>query len=116
MKVLGIESSCDETGIAVLDTDSGEMQQRLYSQIERHREYGGVVPELASRDHVAKAGPMIVQLLEECGGVESLHGIVYTRGPGLMGALMVAERNNNPTRNSVRLNNPSLSLPSLLMH
>lgn len=89
MKVLGIESSCDETGIAILDTDSGEMQQRLYSQIERHREYGGVVPELASRDHVAKAGPMIQQLLDECGGVESLHGIVYTRGPGLMGALMV---------------------------
>lgn len=89
MKVLGIESSCDETGIAVLDTHTGELKQRLYSQIERHREYGGVVPELASRDHVAKAAPMIMELLEECGGVESVHGIVYTRGPGLMGALMV---------------------------
>jgi len=89
MKVLGIESSCDETGIAVLDVTSGEMHQRLYSQIERHREYGGVVPELASRDHVAKAAPMIVELLQQTGGVEELDGIVYTRGPGLMGALMV---------------------------
>ena len=89
MKVLGIESSCDETGIAVLDTQTGALQQRLYSQIERHREFGGVVPELASRDHVAKAAPMIMQLLDETGGADSLDGIVYTRGPGLMGALMV---------------------------
>ncbi len=89
MKVLGIESSCDETGIAVLDTETGELKQRLYSQIEAHREYGGVVPELASRDHVAKAAPMITQLLDETGGAETLDGIVYTRGPGLMGALMV---------------------------
>lgn len=89
MKILGIESSCDETGIAVLDVQTGELHQRLYSQIERHREYGGVVPELASRDHVAKAAPMIMQLLDETGGVESLDGIVYTRGPGLVGALMV---------------------------
>lgn len=89
MKVLGIESSCDETGIAILDTQTGELQQRLYSQIERHREYGGVVPELASRDHVSKAAPMIMDLLQQSGGVEVLDGIVYTRGPGLMGALMV---------------------------
>lgn len=89
MKVLGIESSCDETGIAILDTQTGEMHQRLYSQIERHREYGGVVPELASRDHVVKAAPMIMELLEQTGGVDQVDGIVYTRGPGLMGALMV---------------------------
>ena len=89
MKILGLESSCDETGIAILDVKSGELHQRLYSQIERHREYGGVVPELASRDHVAKAAPMIMQLLEETGGVNSIDGIVYTRGPGLVGALMV---------------------------
>ena len=89
MKILGLESSCDETGIAILDVNSGELHQRLYSQIERHREYGGVVPELASRDHVAKAAPMIMQLLDETGGVDSLDGIVYTRGPGLVGALMV---------------------------
>ncbi len=89
MKVLGIESSCDETGIALLDVETGELQQRLYSQIERHREYGGVVPELASRDHVAKTAPMIMELLAASGGKEQLDGIVYTRGPGLMGALMV---------------------------
>ena len=89
MKILGLESSCDETGIAILDVKSGELHQRLYSQIERHREYGGVVPELASLDHVAKAAPMIMQLLEETGGVNSIDGIVYTRGPGLVGALMV---------------------------
>ena len=89
MKVLGIESSCDETGIAIFDVDSGEMLQRLYSQIECHREYGGVVPELASRDHVVKAAPMIKDILQEAGGVNKIDGIVYTRGPGLMGALMV---------------------------
>ena len=89
MKVLGIESSCDETGIAVYDTESGQIWQRLYSQIEKHREYGGVVPELASRDHVVKAAPMLVDLLEEIGGTDVLDGIAYTRGPGLTGALMV---------------------------
>jgi N6-L-threonylcarbamoyladenine synthase len=89
MKVLGIESSCDETGIAVYDTESGQIWQRLYSQIEKHREYGGVVPELASRDHVVKAAPMLVDLLEEIGGTDALDGIAYTRGPGLTGALMV---------------------------
>lgn len=89
MKVLGIESSCDETGIAIFDTTNGSLEQRLYSQIERHREYGGVVPELASRDHVAKAAPMIDEILRHSGGIESIDGIAYTRGPGLMGALMV---------------------------
>ena len=72
MKILGIESSCDETGIAVYDTDSGELSQRLYSQIEKHREYGGVVPELASRDHVVKAAPMLRDLLNEIGSVDDL--------------------------------------------
>jgi len=89
MKVLGIESSCDETGIAVYDTDTGEIWQRLYSQIEQHREYGGVVPELASRDHIVKAAPMLVDILREIGGIAELDGIAYTRGPGLIGALMV---------------------------
>ena len=89
MKVLGIESSCDETGIAVYDTDSGDVRQRLYSQIEKHREYGGVVPELASRDHVVKAAPMIVELVDECGGIGAIDAVAYTRGPGLIGALMV---------------------------
>jgi len=89
MNVLGIETSCDETGLALYETDSGGLRQRLYSQIERHREYGGVVPELASRDHVAKAAPMLRELLEEAGGPAAIDGIVYTRGPGLVGALMV---------------------------
>ena len=89
MKILGLESSCDETGIAIYDTETGKMQQRLYSQIERHQEYGGVVPELASRDHVAKAAPMIQDILQETGGIESVDAIAYTRGPGLIGALMV---------------------------
>ncbi len=89
MKVLGIESSCDETGVAVFDTASGEIWQRLYSQVEKHREYGGVVPELASRDHVARAAPMLEELFGEIGGIEAIDAIAYTRGPGLIGALMV---------------------------
>jgi N6-L-threonylcarbamoyladenine synthase len=89
MKVLGIESSCDETGVAVYDSASGKIWQRLYSQIEQHREYGGVVPELASRDHIVKAAPMLVEILQEIGGIEELDAIAYTRGPGLIGALMV---------------------------
>ena len=89
MKVLGIETSCDETGIAVYDSDSGAIWQRLYSQIEKHREYGGVVPELASRDHVVKAAPMLGEILTEIGGVDAIDAIAYTRGPGLIGALMV---------------------------
>ncbi len=89
MKVLGIETSCDETGIAIYDTDSGAVWQRLYSQIEKHREYGGVVPELASRDHVTKAAPMLEQLLDEVGGIKVVDAFAYTRGPGLVGALMV---------------------------
>jgi len=89
MKVLGIESSCDETGIAVYDSDSGQIWQRLYSQIEKHREYGGVVPELASRDHVVKAAPMLSDIVREIGSIDDIDAITYTRGPGLIGALMV---------------------------
>ena len=89
MKVLGIESSCDETGIAVYDSESGQIWQRLYSQIEKHREYGGVVPELASRDHVVKAAPMLAEILQEIGSIDDIDAITYTRGPGLIGALMV---------------------------
>ena len=89
MKVLGLESSCDETGIAIFDTNTGKIWQRLYSQIEKHREYGGVVPELASRDHVTKAAPMIRNILAEFGSIGDIDAIAYTRGPGLIGALMV---------------------------
>ncbi len=89
MKVLGIETSCDETGIAVYDSATGKMLQRLYSQVDAHREYGGVVPEIASRDHVVKAAPMLRDILDEVGGIGEIDGIAYTRGPGLIGALMV---------------------------
>ena len=87
MKVLGIETSCDETGVAVYDTDAGLLAHALYSQIALHAEYGGVVPELASRDHVRKLLPLIRQTLAEAGmAVEDIDGVAYTAGPGLVGA------------------------------
>ncbi|MCZ6724027.1 MAG: tRNA (adenosine(37)-N6)-threonylcarbamoyltransferase complex transferase subunit TsaD [Gammaproteobacteria bacterium] len=89
MKVLGLESSCDETGIALFDTNTGRLWQRLYSQVEKHRPYGGVVPEIASRDHVVKVAPLIREILDEFGAIGDIDAIAYTRGPGLMGALMV---------------------------
>jgi N6-L-threonylcarbamoyladenine synthase len=89
MRVLGIETSCDETGVAVYDSRQGLLAHALYSQIKLHREYGGVVPELASRDHVQKLLPMVQEVVAEAGGPEALGGVVYTAGPGLMGALLV---------------------------
>ncbi|KGM51101.1 UGMP family protein [Lysobacter concretionis Ko07 = DSM 16239] len=90
MKVLGIETSCDETGVAVYDTRSGLLAHALYSQIALHAEYGGVVPELASRDHVRKLLPLIRQALAEAGmTVGGIDGVAYTAGPGLVGALLV---------------------------
>ncbi|MGO1003599.1 tRNA (adenosine(37)-N6)-threonylcarbamoyltransferase complex transferase subunit TsaD [Lysobacter sp. CA196] len=90
MKVLGIETSCDETGVAVYDTETGLRAHALYSQIALHAEYGGVVPELASRDHVRKLLPLIRQTLAESGlDVNELDGVAYTAGPGLVGALLV---------------------------
>ncbi len=90
MKVLGIETSCDETGIALYDSEAGLVADALYSQIELHSEYGGVVPELASRDHIRKTLPLIEQVLDEAGCQRSdIDGIAYTAGPGLVGALMV---------------------------
>ncbi|MGV8941968.1 MAG: tRNA (adenosine(37)-N6)-threonylcarbamoyltransferase complex transferase subunit TsaD [Lysobacter sp.] len=90
MKVLGIETSCDETGVAVYDTDTGLRAHALYSQIALHAEYGGVVPELASRDHVRKLLPLIRQTLAEAGmTVGEIDGVAYTAGPGLVGALLV---------------------------
>jgi N6-L-threonylcarbamoyladenine synthase len=88
--VLGIETSCDETGVAVHDSRRGLLAHALYSQIDLHAEYGGVVPELASRDHVRKLLPLIRQTLAEAGlGVGDLGGVAYTAGPGLVGALLV---------------------------
>lgn len=90
MRTLGIESSCDETGIAIYDADTGLMAHQIYSQVELHATYGGVVPELASRDHIRKTIPLIRQVLRESGTTpEQLDGVAYTAGPGLMGALLV---------------------------
>jgi N6-L-threonylcarbamoyladenine synthase len=89
-RVLGIETSCDETGIAVYDGERGLLAQAVYSQIEIHAEYGGVVPELASRDHVRKTLPLIRQVLDASGlDPASIDGVAYTAGPGLIGALLV---------------------------
>ena len=90
MLVLGIETSCDETGLAVYDSERGLLAHTLYSQVKLHAEYGGVVPELASRDHVRKIIPLLNLVLAEAGiSKADLQGIAYTSGPGLMGALMV---------------------------
>jgi N6-L-threonylcarbamoyladenine synthase len=90
MKTLGIETSCDETAIAVFDSDQGIIGESVYSQIKMHAEYGGVVPELASRDHCVK----IVQVLEDALGdidLSTIDQVAYTSGPGLLGALLIGE-------------------------
>lgn len=90
MLVLGIETSCDETGVAVYDSDRGLLAHTLYSQVKLHAEYGGVVPELASRDHVRKILPLLTKVLADAKVTkQQLDGIAYTAGPGLLGALMV---------------------------
>jgi len=90
MLVLGIETSCDETGVALFDTGQGLLAHALYSQIDMHADYGGVVPELASRDHVRKLLPLCDQVLADAGRRRAdIDGIAYTAGPGLVGALMV---------------------------
>jgi len=95
MKVLGLETSCDETGLAIFDSEQidsankGLIGQVLYSQIELHAVYGGVVPELASRDHIRKLVPLLDELLAQCDmSKDDIDAIAYTKGPGLIGALM----------------------------
>lgn len=90
MRVLGIESSCDETGIALYDTERGLLAHALHSQIAMHQEYGGVVPELASRDHIRRVLPLTRQVLKAaiC-TLQEVDAIAYTQGPGLAGALLV---------------------------
>lgn len=95
MKVLGLETSCDETGLAIFDDErinkyhNGLLGQVLYSQIELHATYGGVVPELASRDHIRKLTPLLDELLTQCQlTISDIDAIAYTKGPGLVGALM----------------------------
>ncbi|RZU99432.1 tRNA (adenosine(37)-N6)-threonylcarbamoyltransferase complex transferase subunit TsaD [Spiribacter vilamensis] len=90
MITLGIETSCDETGIALYADDAGLIAHRLHSQVATHARYGGVVPELASRDHIRRVLPLIRDCLSEAGlTTEAIGGIAYTRGPGLAGALLV---------------------------
>ncbi|NLY57586.1 MAG: tRNA (adenosine(37)-N6)-threonylcarbamoyltransferase complex transferase subunit TsaD [Gammaproteobacteria bacterium] len=90
MRVLGIETSCDETGVALYDSERGLLADALFSQIDLHRIYGGVVPELASRDHVKRMVPLVREVFERAGVAHGeVDGVAYTAGPGLVGALLV---------------------------
>ncbi len=90
VKILGIESSCDETGVAIYDQENGIIAHQLYSQVKLHQDYGGVVPELASRDHVRKMLPLVKAALTEANCTpQDISAIAYTQGPGLIGALLV---------------------------
>jgi len=110
MQVLGIETSCDETGIAIYDSEAGLLAHNLYSQVDLHKVYGGVVPELASRDHVRRVLPLIKKTLAEANTeLGSLDAIAYTAGPGLMGALLVG----TATGRSLAY---ALSIPAIGVH
>jgi N6-L-threonylcarbamoyladenine synthase len=90
MLILGVESSCDETGLALYDTDHGLLAHALHSQVEMHAEYGGVVPELASRDHIRRVLPLTELVLKDANKtLQDIDAIAYTQGPGLSGALLV---------------------------
>ncbi len=88
MNVLGLETSCDETGVAIFDSERGLIGQALHSQVDLHEVYGGVVPEIAARDHIRRLLPLIKHVLEDA-GIERPDAVAYTAGPGLVGALMV---------------------------
>lgn len=110
MYILGIETSCDETGVALYHSTKGLISHHLYSQVAMHSEYGGIVPELASRDHIRKLIPLIKQSLSESNlDKSSLAGIAYTAGPGLMGALLVGAT----TARSLAW---SLRIPAIAVH
>lgn len=90
MLILGVESSCDETGIALYDSEAGLLSHALHSQVAMHAEYGGVVPELASRDHIRRVVPLLREALGRAGkSLDDIDAVAYTRGPGLSGALLV---------------------------
>ena len=90
MRILGIETSCDETGVAIYDEEKGLIANQLYTQIALHADYGGVVPELASRDHIRKLAPLLQAALQEANlTAKDIDGVAYTSGPGLVGALLV---------------------------
>jgi len=110
MIVLGIETSCDETGVALYDSDAGLLAHALFSQVEIHAEYGGVVPEIASRDHVRKLLPLINQCLENADLTRAdIDAVAYTAGPGLIGALLVG----TATGRSIAM---ALDRPALAVH
>jgi len=110
MIVLGIETSCDETGVALYDSDTGLLAHALFSQVEIHAEYGGVVPEIASRDHVRKLLPLINQILATAGLKRTdIDAVAYTAGPGLIGALLVGAA----TGRSIAM---ALGVPALATH
>jgi N6-L-threonylcarbamoyladenine synthase len=110
MLVLGIETSCDETGVALYDSDAGLLSHALFSQVDIHAEYGGVVPEIASRDHVRKLLPLINQCLSRAGKTRSdIDAVAYTAGPGLIGALLVG----TATGHSIAI---ALGVPALAVH
>ncbi|HFB64615.1 MAG TPA: tRNA (adenosine(37)-N6)-threonylcarbamoyltransferase complex transferase subunit TsaD, partial [Aeromonadales bacterium] len=90
MKILGIETSCDETGVALYDSAEGIIADALYSQIAMHNDYGGVVPELASRDHVRKLLPLVKEVMTGAAvRPDDIDAVAYTAGPGLLGAVLV---------------------------
>ena len=108
--ILGIETSCDETATALYDSEKGLIAHQVFSQVELHRDYGGVVPELASRDHISKLLPMIDHLLKETDKtINDVDAIAYTAGPGLSGALLVG----SVTANALAF---SLGIPSIPVH
>ena len=115
MKVLGIETSCDETGAAVYDTGAGLLAHALHSQADMHQAYGGVVPELASRDHIRRVVPLIERVLAaaEC-GLTDLDGVAFTAGPGLAGALLVGASVANAL--ALALGRPALGVHHLEGH
>jgi len=115
MLVLGIESSCDETGLALYDTERGLLAHALHSQIAMHREYGGVVPELASRDHIRRALPLLEDVLAKSGVARTdIDAIAYTQGPGLAGALLVGASVANAL--AMAWNRPTIGIHHLEGH
>ncbi len=115
MVTLGIESSCDETGVALYCSERGLLAHALHSQIDMHRAYGGVVPELASRDHIRRAIPLIRQVCADAGiDLPSIHYIAYTQGPGLAGALLVGASVAKGL--ALALNKPALGVHHLEGH
>ncbi|MGE5491218.1 MAG: tRNA (adenosine(37)-N6)-threonylcarbamoyltransferase complex transferase subunit TsaD [Actinomycetota bacterium] len=115
MLVLGVESSCDETGIALYDSEAGLLSHALHSQVAMHAEYGGVVPELASRDHIRRVVPLLREALKQSGRtLAEVDAIAYTQGPGLAGALLVGSSFAEAL--GVALNKPTLPVHHLEGH